>query len=29
MTAVRLACQRLIGAYAIAVIDERQPGKAI
>ncbi len=29
MTAVRLACQRLIGAYAIAVIDERQPGKVV
>ena len=26
---VRLACQRLIGAYAIAVIDERQPGKVV
>ena len=28
-TAVRLACQRLIGAYAIAVIDQRQPGRVI
>ena len=28
-TAVRLACQRLIGAYAIAVIDQRQPGKIV
>lgn len=28
-TAVRLACQRLVGAYAIAVIDHRQPGKVI
>ncbi|MGB7503748.1 MAG: glutamine--fructose-6-phosphate transaminase (isomerizing), partial [Azonexus sp.] len=27
--AVRLACQRLVGAYAIAVIDHRQPGKVI
>ena len=27
--AVRLACQRLVGAYAIAVIDHRQPGKII
>ena len=28
-TAVRLACRRLIGAYAIAVIDQRQPGKIV
>lgn len=28
-TAVRLACQRLIGAYAIAVIDHSQPGNVI
>ena len=28
-TAVRLACQRLVGAYAIAVIDQNQPGKII
>ncbi len=28
-TAVRLACQRLVGAYAIAVIDHHQPGKVI
>ena len=28
-TAVRLACQRLVGAYAIAVIDHAQPGKVI
>ena len=28
-TAVRLACQRLVGAYAIAVIDQQQPGKII
>jgi len=27
--AVRLACQRLIGAYAIAVIDHTQPGKIV
>ena len=27
--AVRLACQRLVGAYAIAVIDHNQPGKII
>ena len=27
--AVRLACQRLVGAYAIAVIDHRQPGKVV
>ena len=27
--AVRRACQRLVGAYAIAVIDHRQPGKVI
>ncbi|MFY9720916.1 MAG: glutamine--fructose-6-phosphate aminotransferase, partial [Azonexus sp.] len=28
-TAVRLACSRLVGAYAIAVIDHQQPGKVI
>lgn len=28
-TAVRLACLRLVGAYAIAVIDYRQPGKIV
>ncbi len=27
--AVQIACQRLIGAYAIAVIDHNQPGKVI
>ena len=27
--AVRLACRRLVGAYAIAVIDHRQPGKVV
>ena len=27
--AVRRACQRLVGAYAIAVIDQRQPGKVV
>ncbi|MDR2187638.1 MAG: glutamine--fructose-6-phosphate transaminase (isomerizing) [Azonexus sp.] len=27
--AVRLACRRLVGAYAIAVIDSRQPGKVV
>jgi glucosamine--fructose-6-phosphate aminotransferase (isomerizing) len=27
--AVRLACQRLVGAYAIAVIDHRQPGRIV
>lgn len=27
--AVRLTCQRLVGAYAIAVIDHSQPGKII
>jgi glutamine---fructose-6-phosphate transaminase (isomerizing) len=27
--AVQLACQRLVGAYAIAVVDHRQPGKVI
>ncbi len=27
--AVRLACQRLVGAYAIAVIDHTQPGRII
>jgi glucosamine--fructose-6-phosphate aminotransferase (isomerizing) len=27
--AVQLACQRLVGAYAIAVIDQNQPGKVI
>ena len=28
-TAVRTACRRLVGAYAIAVIDHRQPGKVV
>ena len=28
-TAVRVACRRLVGAYAIAVIDHRQPGKVV
>ena len=28
-TAVRIACQRLVGAYAIAVIDYTQPGKVV
>ena len=28
-TAVRIACSRLVGAYAIAVIDHQQPGKVI
>lgn len=27
--AVRLACQRLVGAYAIAVIDQSQPGRIV
>ena len=27
--AVRLACARLVGAYAIAVIDQQQPGKVV
>ena len=27
--AVRIACRRLVGAYAIAVIDHRQPGKVV
>ncbi len=27
--AVRLACRRLVGAYAIAVVDHRQPGKVV
>jgi glucosamine--fructose-6-phosphate aminotransferase (isomerizing) len=27
--AVQIACQRLVGAYAIAVIDHRQPGKVV
>jgi glucosamine--fructose-6-phosphate aminotransferase (isomerizing) len=27
--AVRLACQRLVGAYAIAVIDHAQPGRIV
>ncbi len=27
--AVRIACRQLIGAYAIAVIDQHQPGKVI
>jgi glutamine---fructose-6-phosphate transaminase (isomerizing) len=26
---VQIACQRLVGAYAIAVIDHRQPGKVV
>jgi glucosamine--fructose-6-phosphate aminotransferase (isomerizing) len=28
-TAVRIACRRLVGAYAIAVVDHRQPGKVV
>ena len=28
-TAVRLACRRLVGAYAIAVVDHSQPGKVV
>ena len=28
-TAVQMACRRLVGAYAIAVIDHRQPGKVV
>ncbi len=28
-TAVRIACRRLVGAYAIAVIDHQQPGKVV
>ncbi len=28
-TAVRLACTRLVGAFAIAVIDQRQPNKVV
>ena len=28
-TAVQIACRRLVGAYAIAVIDHRQPGKVV
>ncbi len=28
-TAVRLGCERLIGAYAITVIDHQQPGKVM
>jgi glucosamine--fructose-6-phosphate aminotransferase (isomerizing) len=28
-TAVRQACQRLVGAYAIAVIDHAQPGRIV
>jgi len=28
-TAVRIACRRLVGAFAIAVIDHRQPGKVV
>ena len=28
-TAVRVACRRLVGAYAIAVIDHCQPGKVV
>src|SRR5574343_1134482 len=27
--AVQMACQRLVGAYAIAVIDQRQPNKVV
>ena len=27
--AVQIACRRLVGAYAIAVIDQRQPGKVV
>jgi len=27
--AVQVACRRLVGAYAIAVIDHRQPGKVV
>ncbi|MCE1180691.1 MAG: glutamine--fructose-6-phosphate transaminase (isomerizing), partial [Rhodocyclales bacterium] len=27
--AVRLACRQLVGAYAIAVVDHKQPGKVI
>ncbi|MFZ1446058.1 MAG: glutamine--fructose-6-phosphate transaminase (isomerizing) [Candidatus Dechloromonas phosphoritropha] len=27
--AVRIACRRLVGAYAIAVIDHRQPGRVV
>ena len=27
--AVQTACRRLVGAYAIAVIDQRQPGKVV
>ena len=27
--AVRLVCRRLVGAYAIAVVDHRQPGKVV
>ena len=27
--AVQIACRRLVGAYAIAVIDHRQPGKVV
>ncbi|OHC68900.1 MAG: glutamine--fructose-6-phosphate aminotransferase [Rhodocyclales bacterium GWA2_65_20] len=29
LKAVQIACQRLVGAYAIAVIDHTQPGKVI
>jgi len=29
LKAVQLACQRLVGAFAIAVIDHNQPGKVI
>jgi glucosamine--fructose-6-phosphate aminotransferase (isomerizing) len=28
-SAVQIACQRLVGAYAIAVIDHSQPGKVV
>jgi glucosamine--fructose-6-phosphate aminotransferase (isomerizing) len=27
--AVQIACRRLVGAYAIAVVDHRQPGKVV
>jgi len=28
-TAVQIACRRLVGAFAIAVVDARQPGKVV
>ncbi len=28
-TAVQIACRRLVGAYAIAVVDHQQPGKVV